>query len=239
MTIWLTRPYDDSQHMAKDLGEHGIRSAIAPVMHIEPQPVQWPHETPAAIVLTSRHAAHALEKVPTHWRTLPVYCAGPATAQAAARLGFGQVYPASTGVMELLPLLRENHEGARVLYPSGEDIKLDIAPLLQSSGITVERIVAYRAHAVEQLPTSLVESFSKDEIRGVVLGSPRAVRLVHGLLSQYQLTASASKLDLYCLSLDIAAEAARLLGGRQVYACSLPSYDAMMELLLKHAIKAS
>lgn len=239
MTIWLTRPYDDSQHMANALGEHGIPSVVAPVMHIQPQPVQWPDETPAAIVLTSRYAAHALEQSPAHWRTLPVYCAGPATAQAAARLGFGQVYPASTGVMELLPRLRENHAGARVLYPSGEDIKLDIAPLLQPSGIIVERIIAYRAHAVEQLPPSLVESFAKDEIRGVVLGSPRAAQLVHGLLSQYRLTANASKLDLYCLSLDIAAEAARLLGGRQVYACSLPSYDAMMELLFKHAIKTS
>lgn len=237
MTIWLTRPYDDSQHMADLLAEHHIRSLIAPVMDIEAGAVQWPQEAPDALLLTSRYGARALENAPDSWRALPVYCSGPATAQAALRLGFENINAVETGVLDTLPLLRENHAGQRVLYPSGEDIKLDVAPLLQPFGITVERVIAYSARAKDQLPTPLLAAFAEGAISGVIFASPRAAHIAHDLLRQHRLSAKAGKLDLFCLSVDIAAEAARLIGGAQVYACPVPSYDAMMELLLKHAIK--
>ena len=237
MTIWLTRPYDDSQHMADLLSEHGIRSIIAPVMNIEPHPVRWPEKAPDALLLTSRYGARALADAPDAWRALPAYCAGPATAQAALRLGFENIMAVETGVVDLMPLLRDNHAGQHVLYPSGEDIKLDVGPLLATQNITVERVIAYSAKAKEQLPLPLIGAFGLHELQGIIFASPRAVQITRDLLKAHGLSTRASKLDLYCLSVDIAAEAARLIGGVQVHACTVPSYDAMMELLLKHATR--
>ncbi len=235
MTIWLTRPYDDSEHMAELLAQHKIPSIIAPLMNIEPLTVIWSQPMPDAILLTSRYGARALENAPAAWRALPSYCAGPATAQAALRLGFENIVSVETSVLDMLPLLRDNHAGQRVIYPSGEDIKLDVAPLLAPHGITVERVIAYNARAKEQLAGPILHAFHEHTLTGVIFASPRAVHIARDLLKLNKLSVAASKLDLYCLSVDIAAEAARHIGGVQVYACPLPSYDAMMELLLKHA----
>lgn len=235
MSIWLTRPHDDSRPMAELLAEHHIPTIIAPLTEIEPVAVTWPQRTPDAILLTSRHAARALADAPSAWRALPIYCVGPATAQAARTHGFDHITTVETGVMDLLPLLREKHAGQHVLYPSGEDIKLDVAPLLAAHGITVERIIVYGAPATSQLPPALLSAFETHALTGVIFASPRAVHIARDLLTHYDLTADAARLDLYCLSVDIAAEAARHIGGAQVYACPLPSYNAMMELLFKHA----
>lgn len=239
MSIWLTRPYDDSQHMADLLATHGIRSIIAPLMNIEPTEVTWPARMPDALLLTSRYGARALATTPAEWRALPVYCAGPATAQAALKQGFENILAVETGVVDLLPLLRTHHSGQHVLYPSGEDIKIDVAPLLAPHGITVERVIAYNARAKDQLPATLLHAFADGSVSGIIFASPRSVQIARDLLKQNKLSVKASKLDLYCLSVDIAAEAARQIGGEQVYACPLPSYDAMMELLLNHATRGA
>lgn len=239
MTIWLTRPNDDSQHMSDLLFQHGIRSIIAPVMDIEPAvSFAWPPAKPDAILLTSRYGARSLATAPRDWRVLPVYCAGPATGQAVSKMGFENIVAVETGVMGVLPLLRDRHAGQTVLYPSGEDIKLDVGALLASANISVERIVTYVARAKIELPAPLLNGFARGELQGIIFASPRAVQLAHSLLKHHQLSDKAAGLDLFCLSVDIAAEAARLIGGRQVHACPIPSYEAMMELLLKHAIKA-
>ncbi len=235
MSIWLTRPYDDSQHMADLLAQHGIKTVIAPLMNIEPTEVTWPQGIPDALLLTSRYGARALATAPATWRTLPAYCAGPATGQAAIKQGFENIVAVETGVVDLLPLLRESHAGQHVLYPSGEDIKIDVASLLAPHGITVARVIAYNARAKTELAPPILSAFETGAITGIIFASPRSVQIARDLLRQHKLSVRASKLDLYCLSVDIAAEAARHIGGEQVYACPLPSYDAMMELLLNHA----
>lgn len=231
MSIWLTRPQRDSERMEAALAERGIESVIAPVMEITAIPAELRDPPPAALILTSRRAAKALEAAPASWQTLPVYCVGSATAQAAKRYHFDNTISGQGSALDLLPLIAQRHgNGDRLLHLSGDTVKIDLAPLLASRGITLDRVIVYASHRAASLPPGFTHAMHVEALTGVVFYSPRSVRFARELASE-----ALPKLDAYCLSLDIAAEAAKA-GCKRVHACALPTHQAMMELLFQHAM---
>lgn len=233
MSIWLTRPQRDSERMEVALAEHGIDSVIAPVMEIASLDVKLDGAPPDALILTSRRAAKALDAAPTAWRTLPVYCVGNATAQAAKRYHFNHTMSGEGSALDLLPLIAERQgNGDRLLHLSGDAVKIDLTPLLASRGITLERLVVYESHRVAALPPAFTHALHVGALKGVVFYSPRSVRFAAELAGD-----TLAKLDAYCLSMDIAAAAAKA-GCRRAHACPIPTHQAMMELLFQHAMTA-
>lgn len=230
MTVWLTRPIDDSRAMETALAAKHIPTFVAPLMGIAPTPHTLP-AMPDAVVITSRHGAAAL---PAAWMHLPVYAVGEATANAARDAGATHILVGEGNALELLPLIRDLQKpGDRLVHLSGAEVKIDLAPLLGAHRITLERCVVYDAQPLP-LPAALYDALPG--ITGVVLYSPHSARIL-----AYTLGASTAKLaqaTAYCLSLDVAAAAAAVPFKRLV-SCPVPTHQAMMELLSEAAITSA
>lgn len=235
MSIWLTRPIRDSERMEAALAERGIEAVVGPVMEIALRDVRFVGiAKPDALVITSRKAAAALVHAPESWRSLPVHCVGQATAQAVQRYHFMHTHAGHGSALDLLPVIAAHHgEGSRLLHLSGDAVKVELAPLLSAKGITLDKLVVYVSQRASALPPALTHALHVGALSGVVFYSPRSVRFAAELAGN-----ALTKLDAYCLSLDIAAEAARA-GCARVFSCPVPTHHAMMELLSQHAMKGA
>lgn len=229
--LWLTRPADDSRALAEALAARGIASIIAPVIRIKPREVALP-EKPDAILLTSRHAAHAL---PAEWRSLPVFCVGTATATAAQEQGYTAITHGESDGLHLLPRITEKlSPGSSLLYLSGEDTRHDISRLLAANDIAVTRLVAYEAVAETTFPSELRLALEQKEITGVVFFSPRSAMLASALMKNEEFNESAPSIDAYCLSLPVAEEAGAL-AWRSLQVSHIPTRSALLAMIEAHA----
>ncbi len=230
--IWLTRPLTDSTALAEALAKHGIESIIAPVMQIESVVSPTSSQKPDALLLTSRHAAHALLDLPRDWRALPVFAVGAATAEAARAASFTSIREGNDGVLALLPQIAAHvPAGSRVLYLAGDEVSADVVTLLGAREILVEQVTVYRAVAAASLPDALVAALARERVTGAVFFSTRSAQLAITLMTQHGITKSAAHLDTYCLSLAV-AQAAGGLAWRGLHACHQPTVAAMVELVV-------
>lgn len=234
-TIWLTRPQADSESFAEELAAVGIASIVSPSLRVIAEPhVSLTASKPAAILLTSRHAAYALSELPTAWRTLPTYCVGASTAKAAVELGFNHVIPGVSDVFGLLP-----HIGAALkrdsvlLYLAGRDTRADVVPLLSTFGIKVTTVVVYSALAESILPDNIRTALGDGTINAVVFYSPRSAEITHELMVAAGLADAAKQIHAFCLSLAVAAAAGKL-PWAGIHACHAPTRHAMRELVVSH-----
>ena len=231
MSVWLTRPQRDSERIEAALATRGIDSVIGPVMEITALDVTFDEPMPDGLILTSRRAAKALSDAPPAWRALPVYCVGNATAQAARRYHFEHTIVGEGSALDLLPVIAQHHgNNDQLLHLSGDAVKIDLAPLLASRGIALTRKVVYESHRIAALAPALTHALHVHALTGVVFYSPRTVRFAAELAGD-----ALHQLDAYCLSMDVAAAAAKA-GCKRVYACPIPTHQAMMELLFQHAM---
>lgn len=235
--IWLTRPLEDSSRFAHELIEHGVESLIAPVLHIVPLPLLALPATPTALLLTSRHAAHALASLPTVWRGLPIYCVGSATAHVATEHGFTHIIPSSSNVLALLPRMSmELGSGAHILYLAGNEVSVDVGRILSHHDISVSTCVAYRAVASHTLNDAAKEALAEGTLHGVALFSPRSAEITHSLLVDAGLVQAATRLTAFCFSQNV-ANAASKTGWAAVHSCTVPTRLAMRELIVSQVTK--
>lgn len=227
MTVWLTRPEDDSKILAEALAARGIASLVAPVMEIVISPQKKIDDAAAheAILLTSRHAVHALSE--RHVQ-LPIYCVGEATAEAAKGRGYHHVITGEGDVLSLLPRIANDLRGKSLSYLSGEDVSVDVEALLASQEVRVERSVVYRAVAAMELPVSITQAFAEQSIDAVLFFSARTAHIANTLLTNHHVDVRST--DAYCLSLNVAQVAAAL-PWRRIHVASFPSAKAMLEML--------
>ncbi len=212
---------------------HGIESIVAPVITIHPQGFSVPEKMPAALLLTSRHAAPALAALPAGWRSLPVYCVGSATAQKAAAQGFTNILAGDADVLSLLPRVANDVAADNtVFYLAGEEVSVDIAPLLPA--LQVIQSTVYRAETVAQLPNAMLTA--QDEITAVTFFSARSARIANQLLVDAGMQEKARILDAFCLSLHV-AEAAGQLPYRRIHTCYQPTREAMRDLIVSQRCK--
>lgn len=216
--IWITRAEADAEVFAAKLGELNIKSIVAPVMRIEPVAFTLGAK-PEAIVLTSRNAANAL---PAAWSGLPVYCVGKATAKAAHEKGYSNTFIGTDGALDLLPLISEQ----RILYLSGEEMRVDLPTLLSAKGKQVERQIVYRSVAEGKLSPLIADAIRKGKLTGVVFFSPKAAAIGCKLAKVYDVR----NVTAYCLSVAV-AQSAGALPWKAIRACATPSSKAMLALL--------
>ena len=236
--IWHTRPHDDSAFFANELSPHGIESIVGPVLHIARKPLTHiAHDAPNGLLLTSRHAAHALALLPASWRNVPVYCVGNATAKAAGEHGFTRLVSGMKDVQALLPRIAgEVSAGSTLLYLAGDETRMDVTNLLAKRGITVTMTVVYYAIAEHDLDAHIVEALAASHISGVALFSPRSARITCTLLEKAGLSECARAISAYCFSANVAQEA-KTLPWAAIHICSAPTRAAMRELIVSHHLK--
>lgn len=235
--IWLNRPQEDSEHFAAELAYHHINSLVAPVLHVVRKPLLELPDKPDAMLLTSRHAAYALNELPAHWRRLPVYCVGAATARHAKEYRCSNVIPGTSDIMALVPkLITQMQATQTLLYLSGDETRADIPSLLMARGIHVQTSYVYGALAEESLPSTLIEAVKNQEISAVAFFSPRSAATACRLFKAAGLADAAASITAYCLSLNVAREAG-VLPWHSLMTCHTPTRRAMREMILAHRHK--
>lgn len=237
--IWLTRPQEDSEHFAAELAYHQIASFIAPVMHVVSRPLVDLPNKPDAILLTSRHATHALSGLPEDWHSLPIYCVGAATANYTKEYRFRNIIPGTSDIMALLPRLVSTMEPSQtLLYLSGDETRADIPSLLAAHSIHVNTINAYQAIAEKSLSDALVQAIQLGKINEVAFFSPRSAAIACQLIKEAGLEKFAPGITAYCLSLNVAQDAGALPWAK-LHTCHTPTRRAMREMILSHRSKSS
>jgi uroporphyrinogen-III synthase len=236
-SIWLTRPEEDSRQFAAELAEHGITTRIAPVMHLTLRPMIELPSMPDALLFTSRHSTHVLGTLPQSWRALPVFCVGSATASYAREYGATHIIPGPSDILALLPrLMAQLPNGSLLHHFSGEETRIEIAPLLAAQEIRVARSIVYTAHPHHTLSDTIVADLSSGGIHGVVFFSPRSASITNTLLQNAGLTEITKGVHAYCLSMAVAS-AASALPWAGLHSCHLPTRIAMRDLILSHCAK--
>lgn len=206
MRVLVFRPLEDAERSAQTLRERGKDPVVAPLFQVLPTGERPPKGPFDALVLTSANAVPALENLPKGWRsTLPAFCVGTRTADAAGKLGF-TAHSARGGRAELLTLILEHMpKGKKLLLVAGRDRHEDLPQQLRDAGHEVTIWTAYEAKAVETLPAVAVEALRDGSADAALHYSPRSAEVFFDLAGKAELAEQARALPQLALSAAIAA----------------------------------
>ncbi|MBR3193220.1 uroporphyrinogen-III synthase [Bosea sp. (in: a-proteobacteria)] len=206
MRVLVFRPLEDAERSAQTLRERGKDPVVAPLFQVLPTGERPPKGPFDALVLTSANAVPALENLPKSWRgTLPAFCVGTRTADAAGKLDF-TAHSARGGRAELLTLILEHMpKGKKLLLVAGRDRHEDLPQQLRDAGHEVTIWTAYEAKAVETLPAAAVEALRDGSADAALHYSPRSAEVFFDLAGKAELAEQARALPQLALSAAIAA----------------------------------
>jgi len=229
--ILLTRPREDSAALADLLEAKGYRTAIEPMLVIEPVAVPPDPTAFQAVIATSANGVRALSAA-TGGRGVPLFAVGPATAQAAREAGFISIESAAGESHALARLVAERLDprNGPLLHVSGEDVAGDLAGSLSAQGFAVERSVLYRARAATALSARTARLIASGEIHAVLFFSPRTARTFVSLAAAAQLGSACAGMTAICLSPAVAESAAGV-AWCGVRVATRPDRSALIEAL--------
>jgi uroporphyrinogen-III synthase len=174
----VLRPEPGATATVKRAEARGLIATAAPLFTIVP--LAWDAPDPAghdALMLTSanaiRHGGDAL----AHYRHLPVYAVGEATAAAARAAGFADIRTGTGDAADLLGLMAA--EGVRrPLHLAGREHR-DAG----HAALTLTRRLVYAADPVEALPAAARDALADNAV--VLLHSARAAAVFQGLMKEH------------------------------------------------------
>ncbi len=234
MRVVITRPSEDAASLAEAVQARGHEAVLAPLSHIryltpEPPPVQ-----PAATIFTSKNAVRAVDDAV--WapmlHSLPAYCVGAATADAARAVGFLHVVAGGGTGAQLAEHIAHTHESEEhpLLYLTGEHLAFDMAAALGARGLTVWRRIVYRNELSRSLAPAVITGLQDDTLDAMIIMSARvAAHFVH-LAREAGVSEQAARLRFLCLSSAIADSLAPL-RAREITIAREPTQQALLDLL--------
>lgn len=234
MRLWITRPAQDGEPLARDLLARGHESIVAPVMKVAFAPDPPALGAPSLLVAASRNAIRALVQHPGFEavRNLPLAVVGPGTAAEASAQGFGHViFGPGTGAKLAGEIAQ--YDAARlvdVCVVRGADMAFDIAAALSQRGIRARAVVLYRTEPADGLSEELRAAIGGGRLDGVLLFSPRTARFYLAQLTKAGLISAISGLRHYCLSHAV-AQPLRERGIGLVDVSAKPNVKEMIELI--------
>jgi uroporphyrinogen-III synthase len=216
MRLLLTRPETESQALRDKLQALGHAVETAPMLAIRQK-----HDTGdalraaldgvTALLFTSANGVRAFADAEPR-RDFTVYAVGPASALAAQAAGFTRVAAAGGDVDLLAQLVRARHsrEAGALLHAAGSARAGDLQAMLQRDGYEVRRTVLYDADTAIRLPAAVAELFAAKGYDGVLFFSPRTAATFVSLVQAAGIAGGATVATAYCLSDNVAREAAVL-----------------------------
>lgn len=175
--VLVLRPEPGASRTAAMLEESGLEPIVHPLFAVEPLAWALPQDASFdALLLTSansvRHAGPGLAGM----RSLPCYCVGDATAEAARAAGFSDVRTGGGDAASTIPLLLADGR-SRILHPCGEDVRP-----FDPCGLRIESLTVYRS--AERGEAAQLEAVLQTRRPAIALvHSPRAGKRLDGLVS--------------------------------------------------------
>ena len=159
MHILFTRPLEDCHEMILKFQSLGHEISHLPLINIEGLKYEVPNYSEfKGIIFTSSNAIKFLD-IKSIDKKLKCFCVGNATEKKARSVGFQNVFAAEGNVNNLKELILQNFKSSegKLIYISGEIISSDLDKELISSGYTIERLINYRANAIEKYDEGFIE----------------------------------------------------------------------------------
>ncbi|MEQ1670346.1 MAG: uroporphyrinogen-III synthase [Hyphomicrobium sp.] len=243
MHVLITRPERDAADLKARIEALGCQVTVAPLLEIELLPIDAAAISAASgIIATSRNGLRALAQSPALPAALtkPLFVVGPATAAAAAGLGFTTIIEGSGTAEGLVPALiqhRANFTGPLV-HLAGDHLAFDLAGATKPHGVQLDTVQAYRSVAAKTLNPQTLELLAADMIDAVILMSPRSARTWSGFAATLPVEADISKITHICLSSAVAHGLAAMPGkpGRiKTEIANQPNTDQIVALVYRLA----
>jgi uroporphyrinogen-III synthase len=202
-------------------------------------PVPWDPGVIAgkqALLLTSANASRDLLRVSGVRRDMPIHAVGPGTAAPLLAAGFSDVHAAGGTAVDLIAQVRRHVDprAGRLLHLSGLDITCDLAVGLASAGFAVDRVVAYRAAAVERLSGEAMREISRNRVDAALFLSARTAEIFCNLILSSGIADACSRMTAIAISRKV-AEALRPTGFGHVVAAESPGPDGVVDAVLRVA----
>ena len=159
MHILFTRPLEDCHEMILKFQSLGHEISHLPLINIEGLKYEVPNYSGfKGIIFTSSNAIKFLD-IKNIDKKLKCFCVGSATEKKARSVGFQNVFAAEGNVNNLKELILQNFKSSegKLIYISGEIISSDLDKELISNGYTIERLINYRANAIEKYDEGFIE----------------------------------------------------------------------------------
>jgi len=159
MHILFTRPLEDCHEMILKFQSLGHEISHLPLINIEGLKYEVPNYSEfKGIIFTSSNAIKFLD-IKNIDKKLKCFCVGDATEKKARSAGFQNVFAAEGNVNNLKELILQNFKPSegKLIYISGEIISSDLDKELTSSGYIIERLINYRANAIEKYDEGFIE----------------------------------------------------------------------------------
>jgi len=159
MHILFTRPLEDCHEMILKFQSLGHEISHLPLINIEGLKYEVPNYSEfKGIIFTSSNAIKFLD-IKNIDKKLKCFCVGDATEKKARNVGFQNVFAAEGNVNNLKELILKNFKSSegKLIYISGEIISSDLDKKLISSGYTIERLINYRANAIEKYDEGFIK----------------------------------------------------------------------------------
>lgn len=214
----IVRPQPGADETAARAAGLGLEALVAPIFDV--RPIAWeppPADRFDALLLTSANAARQAGPALGHYRDLPCYCVGEATAAAARETGLSQL---RTGF----------HAGEAVVAMAAADRVTKLLHLagrehlpLEHPAIRIERRMVYASDPLD-LSDAARSALAHGAI--VLLHSPRAARHLAALVDRHDLPRQATSL----LAISAAAARAAGAGWRAVQVARCPRDGALLAL---------
>ncbi|SIO49687.1 uroporphyrinogen-III synthase [Rhodovulum sp. ES.010] len=177
--LLLTRPRPQSARFADAFTARfgtGVEIVTAPVMEIVPDDDPVPLDGVDGLIFTSENGVAAFAEVQSD-RTLPAWCVGDRTAQAARAAGFATATASDGTATALVRDIAAHAPGGRLLHLRGEHAAGDVVGDLAALGFEVESRVIYRQRAIPLDDAALARAAAAPATL-LPLFSPRSASLV-------------------------------------------------------------
>jgi uroporphyrinogen-III synthase len=227
--VLVTRPEPGASATAERLMRMGFKAVVASVMRIEGTGGGIPDGPFDGIVVTSANALGGLTDISEAMKSLPVFCVGERTADAARRAGFHRAESAGGDARHLLTVLVGRFQsGTRVLYLAGSVRKPDVEDELGRHGIHCETVETYHAIPEREWPSVLLAGIR--DCDAVLHYSRAAVEAFLAVAGRSGFDPTGKSMHHLCLSEDV-AEPLRRAGAFLIKVARTPNEDALFLLL--------
>ena len=230
--LLLTRPIDQSREFAAVIdrrfpGRFDIR--CAPLLRIEPSDVPIELDGIGALAFTSANGVMQFVRRARE-RSLPAYCVGKITAEAARNAGF-RAYSADGNVSALGHMIAARHDPQRgdVLHVRGTNAAGNLAGDLAAHGIACRAAEIY-TQVPCPLETEILAALVSGEAHVVALFSPRTAEQFDREVAHASIPVEG--LCAVCLSPPVASALVLQPPGKIVVS-GTPSREGMIEALAR------
>jgi uroporphyrinogen-III synthase len=230
--VLLTRPEIDSRPVQAALHTRGIDAALAPMLHIVPEPSAEADLTGCqAILFTSANGVRAFAALSAE-RDLPAVCVGAASAAAARAVGFGNVEASGGDVTALAETVRARFDPAAgaLFHAAGSVSAGDLQGDLSEAGFSVRRVPLYRAETAQGFDADTRDALDSGAFDAVAFFSPRTAATFVRVMTDEGRAPCARTLIAACLSPAV-AEAAASLSWADIAVAARPETPALIDAI--------